>query len=600
MIETSTFPRILLLSMLAACARPQPEVKKPAETPVDPGPPYGRVLAVDLTDAERSRLIDDLALGLAFVKYDGRVLSMLPGCTSRGEYGFVRFEPELSVLVLTTQRELGLNLPTRASLLERQTGGLREGATFDVASRTIGRWTATAGARPAGERCRGATHWIRSADVGVFAASVGSETQPRLADELIAAGGELKGGDVSSCGPPSSTPPPSCAQPIRLELVRIGEELRGDTLGISGPSVVPCGPEDTALVRPRQQGADFVAGPPRPRFRPADAIVRTETGCVQRDRAKSYTCDPSDEKECFEQCDRGSATSCELLGVLVSASNRPESDRTYAARLFDQACELGSSSACTNLAIAHRDGTGLVEDPERAKEIADRVCQRGHARACAVLGALLESEGHVDRSYAFFQRGCEAGSALACGRVAFRLSIGLGVKRDESRAEGFAFRACDGGDGEGCLELGYSFEFAGAGRLDENRALSFYRRACNTRSDRCRDLAIAYDSGRGIDQNQGRARELFRRACQSWDMTSCTYLQILGDPDGKVGVPKKVASAQLDQVTKACAAGRARACTREALMSLYDRKKAAPKLLGACKSGDPFACHVADLVGFVE
>lgn len=566
---------------------PQTPNAAPVAPPPEPGPALANVLLVDLTAQEASRLLDDLQIGLVNVKYDGKVMTLLPGCASRGEYGFLSLGgPAVAdaTLSLRSEAELLVNLPAHgAGLAPKVTGGFGEGSSFELATRSVGRWVATGGGGALTDpRCTGASHWVRSVEVGAFVAATGTETAPRSADDLFTVDGTLSGGDPSACRSSADGPPAGCGRPLRAELVRLGEEPKLEFHEIGPPVVPPCGPL-----------GDSARGAVK------SAYVRVEGGCQAREHAKAFACQPGDEKECFEQCDLGSGTSCDILGVSIAKPGRRETDRAWATRVFNQGCDAGGASACTNLAIAHRDGFGVLEDRKKAEELSERACALGHARACSILGTLLEGRGASDElATSAYRRGCDSGSAFSCGRVAYRVSVGLGAPRDDLLAYRFSWRACDGGDGDGCVELGQSLEFGTGARLDPGRGLRMYQKGCNTRSDRCRDLAIAYDSGAGIDQNPGKARELFRRACKSWDMSSCAYLQILGDPDGKVGIPKAAASTQLDRATRACSAGRPRACTLEALMTRYNRESASTKLAGSCARGDAFACHLIDLLGF--
>jgi len=107
------------------------------------------------------------------------------------------------------------------------------------------------------------------------------------------------------------------------------------------------------------------------------------------------------------------------------------------------------------LAVACAGDATRSEDPAGQRE----ACNRGDGKACYELGARyqlgVEAPRDLERAIAFWQRGCELGSAPSCGQLGTVMEHGLaGRTRNLPVARRFYKRACDGGDAQACRSLG--------------------------------------------------------------------------------------------------------------------------------------------------
>lgn len=128
--------------------------------------------------------------------------------------------------------------------------------------------------------------------------------------------------------------------------------------------------------------------------------------------------DATDLAPCAEECDRGIASSCDLLATRAERGDGVPRDLTRAVVLHERACELKEAAACVSAARMHAAGTGVP--PSRAKQV-------------ELLGVA-----------------CRLGDTLACAIPAKAYATGNGVTKDEQRARELWERACLGGDQVAC------------------------------------------------------------------------------------------------------------------------------------------------------
>lgn len=125
------------------------------------------------------------------------------------------------------------------------------------------------------------------------------------------------------------------------------------------------------------------------------------------------------------------------------------------------ACSAGNGAACGAAADAFRSGQGVAVDRAQALAYDNVACERRFAPGCTRLGRAFErgAEGlenakraleELGRAAQYFQKGCDAGSAEACGDLARLTLWGAGARPDAAAARALADRACQGGDGASC------------------------------------------------------------------------------------------------------------------------------------------------------
>ncbi|QDG54577.1 sel1 repeat family protein [Persicimonas caeni] len=309
----------------------------------------------------------------------------------------------------------------------------------------------------------------------------------------------------------------------------------------------------------------------------------------------------------FEACESGFRHACTYIGrTLHSKATVAEPDDWYVEReiaAYRLGCRLGSPENCYFLAKVYRKGRGEVEaDAQKAVATAAKACQGGlvdgcerywlylsetidragaldyankcnggDADACYVSGRAFvvgESiEAEVDRGRALLEKGCSAGSALSCERLAITYcnsddpkgaelagkyferacskgaeyscyalgdlyDEGEGVGADESRAIEYWVEACHRGWGKGCAKAGYRLRQVES-RLHDKRARSVLAIGCeygNTWA--CVNYAHMNRSGSGGEKDLSEARFHFRKACHEDFGAACYfYAKMLEDED---------------------------------------------------------------------
>ncbi len=131
---------------------------------------------------------------------------------------------------------------------------------------------------------------------------------------------------------------------------------------------------------------------------------------------------------------------------------------------------------------------------------------------------------------AICERGCDAGLADPCRRLAASYALGSGVDADETRAAALYDRACDLKDPSACVSAGQMYEYAHGVAKDDARAARYYERSCDARwAAGCYNLAIMYENGRGVaaGPKQGKVNSIRLRALPGPSMrarkpTRCT------------------------------------------------------------------------------
>jgi TPR repeat protein len=174
------------------------------------------------------------------------------------------------------------------------------------------------------------------------------------------------------------------------------------------------------------------------------------------------------------------------------------------------------------------------------------------------------------RSVELLQRGCNEGSARACGQVGWLYERGYGTPLDIGRAKKSYQVGCDGNDAASCYNLAVIVRTA---RADDPSIGAPLERACSLGvADACMDQCTRYVRGDGVPHDGSRAAPFCERACNSNVALGCNVLGALllaGD-----GVPKDfVRSSSL--FVGACEQGVAAACTNVGVS--YERGHGMPK-----------------------
>jgi Sel1 repeat len=190
--------------------------------------------------------------------------------------------------------------------------------------------------------------------------------------------------------------------PMLAGCVGLGEP-RAPEIQAPMAAVAPAALETTEGVRIPEGSTciqiDILPGSPGP----APACVAPETREEAREAAPAMAprvCGPGHVVACTEQCARGNAWSCVVLGVMVVRGQGVPKDAARAADLFERACDADELAGCNNLGVAFSEAEGRPLDLPRALELFRQACYGGTKEGCTNIGELYESGRGVPRDYA--------------------------------------------------------------------------------------------------------------------------------------------------------------------------------------------------------
>lgn len=437
--------------------------------------------------------------GIAVVSYDCHGLRVLKGCKLRGSYAFGGIARDEGSFQITDPDEVAPNLPLSGPALAKE---IKPGRQIDVAYFAIGeKITPRSSATRADLQgdCAGATHFVRAAQFGALATTIGpTPDHVRNTAEIftgstgVTSEDEYLGGSAEDpCRGSTSdatSPPPRCAI-VRLELVGIGPEAAYDASAIP-PDGCP------------------------------EGLVRIGGKCGRPTKDKPYACSPKDVSTCAAECDKGDARSCYALG-LASKGGAAES-------AFARAADGGNTRGMYELALAR----SRAHDPQKAELLLAKACSTGDAWVCFKQGTFLDSGEILEvrspsRAFEAYRRGCNLGSGPACARVASMYLSGTGTAADRGAANDVLTRACDSDDAASCGVLGAVYATGQGVPRDPAKAKALLERGCrpeNFTVDACTALAALYEEGDGVPKDRSRAVELYERSCRARDVRACSHL----------------------------------------------------------------------------
>ncbi|MEL6345910.1 MAG: tetratricopeptide repeat protein [Myxococcota bacterium] len=253
------------------------------------------------------------------------------------------------------------------------------------------------------------------------------------------------------------------------------------------------------------------------------------------------------EEELLLSCTNGVQRAC-LGSAYLMVRHEPRSDAyARALELFSGACEAGIASGCVAGAEQRRIGKAKKVDAPDQLDMWRSACERLSAPGCAGLGLQLSEDKKAwAEAFTAYDRACEFGDAHACTLQ------GLLTENkhkapwpDEQPTDAYLKKGCDNGDPEGCFELAeddlpkkgeppedaylllersclgeFGEGCAALAKVHLDRKTNFdleiaaghLDTACNNGSfESCRELALMYQRGRGVEKDRAMARELAQR-----------------------------------------------------------------------------------------
>jgi hypothetical protein len=433
----------------------------------------GEPLIVDWSPDQRIDLEVMSKDALPVVAYSCHGLKVLKGCSVEGGYAFKGVTPEEQVVRLQDADEIRANLPlSGASLVASMGGDLERGATLDLALAYVGKSTSTVRAvtrsKLSGD-CDGATHFVHGMTVGAFAMQTGSRANVSTAVQIFGAGAggastssrvaRVESGNLDACraSSPDAKAPPEACRAV----------LRLDLWKIAADGSTPAPAEEQTTC--------------------PEGLVESGGKCTRPDAAPAHVCAWGDPDDCKSQCDKGDGTSCYRYGRAIL-----QRDPATAEARFATACDANVADGCQWAGLLL--GTGRFAPAVPADQ---------------------------PKAVAFYQRGCDRGSAAACFDLGSKYQFGQGVAKDEAKAAHLYDGACSAGDDMACVNLGLMTRAGTAVAKDSLRAAFLFERACQAGSGAagaaaargCRLLGEMLDAGEGVAKDAARAKVLYQRAC---------------------------------------------------------------------------------------
>lgn len=313
-------------------------------------------------------------------------------------------------------------------------------------------------------------------------------------------------------------------------------------------------------------------------------------------------CAATDLEVCRSQCLNGNARSCQVLATSVDAPG-PQRNDALAADMYERACKGGIGAACVRAVRLLDFGINVTDEHARHLDaLLDKGCAAGEAASCLKLAKRLMAGNRADkntRAGPLFDQACRSGIAEGCTGLGLlsvsQADAGLGNPTD-LQAIGLIKRGCDGGDLAGCVLLGDLYLDGTAGATpDDNVARELFKKACD--SDYlpgCSALGGTYTHGQKEDVHL--AGRLFKNACDGGEMPACAALgglYILGKMEhpGKADDELGVGFLQ-----RACDKNDADGCANLGLiysstrLGPSDNEKAAKCYRASCNGGNAHGC----------
>ena len=281
----------------------------------------------------------------------------------------------------------------------------------------------------------------------------------------------------------------------------------------------------------------------------------------------------------------------------------PASACTHAARLttdeeaklafLTKACDGGVTAECVAAGLER-----LENRPTEAASLWQKGCEAGNALACTSLGVLYHQEIGVALDLAkagqFYRRGCTGGDAGGCSNLATLYVSDKGLERDHSKARAFFQLACDGGNASGCGNLGRIYDRGMGVDRDMEKARQLYEISCTSgHAAGCVSLGILFERGDGVPQNPQEAGRLYQTGCAAGSADGCGNLGLLYAKG--VGHEQNFETAR-QFFEKGCDGGSANACSnlgkiyKDGLGVESDPSLAQQFFARGCDAGDPKGC----------
>ncbi len=212
---------------------------------------------------------------------------------------------------------------------------------------------------------------------------------------------------------------------------------------------------------------------------------------------------------------------------------------------YKKACLKQDAQGCASLGWAYADGIPpelssilpkefleqhLEQNYELAKEFLEIGCDYEVGDGCSKLGEMyaegkgVEKNDSKAREYygkakEYYKKACDLNGANGCYSLGLIYEGGKGVKRDYIKAKEYYEKACNLNDDTGCFALGLMYETGTGVKRDYARAREYFK---DLDAAFYSILGMIYEQGEdGIEKNDTKAREYYKKACDLGDDIGC-------------------------------------------------------------------------------
>lgn len=416
-----------------------------------------QLLTLDWEDTLRIDLETAMSKHIAVIRFGCDGLKVLRDCEVPGEYEFAGFSQAKTEAKLTDADSVKANLPLGAVSLGAE---VSRGSTIDIAYYAVGQQTTTVHGVPRSKlkgTCEGATHTVRSANLGAFALMTGTKGEVNAAVSYLKAGVETKSssekgikrtnGTLESCSAASDSakaPTEKCRALVQLLLSPIND-------GAGFTSASKKGGEE--------EHKDWSTRPIKNSCAEGFVLEKSNV-CVKPDKAAAYLCDAAKFDECKAQCDKGDGRSCfngaaNQLDSKLTPGMKYDERKTAAFGFLEKSCTNGYAPGCGQLAYAYDYGYGVKSDDAKAETLFNKACSMGDALSCKLLGGNFRSGSNgfkkdEAQGFTLLSRACQLGNNDSCSDSAKMLEEGTGVAKDLDAAGALLQKSCDAGNDWNC------------------------------------------------------------------------------------------------------------------------------------------------------
>jgi TPR repeat protein len=213
-------------------------------------------------------------------------------------------------------------------------------------------------------------------------------------------------------------------------------------------------------------------------------------------------------------CRVGSSEHC------AEASHRALSEKPEDAAAFDYAtrgCERGSALSCNNLGVCYQRGIGTPKSGTDAMQRYTQACVLGSGLGCYNTADLLSDREGTDKLVtAQLERACTLDLALGCRKASPRRW------EDFGKAHALAQRGCDLGDARSCHLATMIAATSEPNSQEAHDGIVKMTANCSEDIENaCSNLSLLVAAGLGVSKDLARAHELNRRSCRHGVAASC-------------------------------------------------------------------------------